>query len=377
MQYRKFGNTGIDVSALGFGAMRFPTKEGRIDVDEAVKMIRTSIDRGVNYVDTAYGYHEGESETVVGKALKDGYRDKTYLATKSPVFSYNQESDFDKFLDTQLKRLEVECIDFYLLHALNNKYWENVVLKYNLLDKMERARKEGKIKYIGFSFHDDYPVFDTILNGYDGWDFCQIQYNYLNIDHQAGMKGLKQAGEKGLGVVIMEPLLGGKLANPNNEVQNIFKAVNDDTPVKWALDWIWNQKEVSLLLSGMSSMEHVNNNLDYADKSAVGKLSPLQLETIDKAIEKFAEIKAVPCTGCKYCVPCPNNVDIPQNFRMYNEAHAYNTIDECKHHYKQMKNSKDGDKTAGACIQCGICESKCPQNIEISGMMTRVDELFN
>lgn len=227
MQYREFGKTGEKVSALGFGCMRLPTLGNltrSIDEPQAVRMIHNGIDNGINYIDTAFFYHEGRSEGLVGKALENGYRNKVLLATKSPFTGFKLGVEFDRILDTQLKRLKTDHIDMYLLHAANLKAWKNSALKFDLLSKMERAREQGKIRYIGFSFHDNLDAFMTILNGYDHWDFCQIQYNYVDIDHQAGTKGLEAAAAKGLGVIVMEPLLGGKLASPTDNVRAALPA---------------------------------------------------------------------------------------------------------------------------------------------------------
>ena len=236
MQYRPFGKTGESVSVLGFGAMRFETENGIIKEKEAVSLLRAAIDGGVNYVDTAYFYLEGQSEALVGRALRDGYREKVHLATKSPVFALESAEDFDRILNEQLERLETRTIDFYLLHSLSLKTYEEKVLGYGLLDKMEKARADGKIRHIGFSFHDSHEAFLKILNGYDGWDFCQLQLNYIDVENQAGLRGLEEAAAKGLGVIVMEPLLGGKLANPAPGVRAVLPSSR--TPVEWALDFL-------------------------------------------------------------------------------------------------------------------------------------------
>lgn len=222
MQYRQFGRMAEKVSALGFGAMRMPMAGGEIDEPEAIRMIRRAIDGGVNYVDTAYFYHDGKSESLVGKALKDGYREKTYVATKSPIGLHKCPEDFDRCLETQLERLDIGTIDFYLMHALDRGGWDNVAVPFGLIDKMEKAKADGKIRHIGFSFHDDFDTFRRIIDSYDGWEFCQIQFNYIDIDHQAGLRGLEYAAAKGLGVIVMEPLLSGKLASPVPGVQRVL-----------------------------------------------------------------------------------------------------------------------------------------------------------
>ena len=221
MRYREMGKTGVKVSVLGFGCMRLPTVDGddsRIDEERAIKIIRNGIDSGINYVDTAYGYHSGNSERLVGKALKDGYRDKVNLATKLPLWNINCEEDVDRLLNEQLAKLDTDYIDFYLLHAVNNDSWENKVLKFNVLPKLEQKLAEGKIRHLGFSFHDDLEVFKKVIDSYDGFEFCQIQFNYIDVDYQAGMEGLQYAASKGLGVIVMEPLLGGKLAAPHEKI---------------------------------------------------------------------------------------------------------------------------------------------------------------
>ncbi|MGI6669682.1 MAG: aldo/keto reductase [Acetivibrionales bacterium] len=381
MQYRKFGRYDFEVSALGFGTMRLPTEgdidhgnrlSGKIVEDEAIRMLRHAIDHGVNYIDTAYGYHEKRSETLTGKALKDGYRDKVMLATKSPVWLVEKPEDFDRILDEQLKKLQTEYLDFYLLHSLNLDLWENKVLKFDLIQRAEAAQKAGKFKYLGFSFHDEYDVFVKIVDSYDKWDFCQIQYNYMDIDYQAGTKGLKYAASKGLAVVVMEPLLGGRLANPPKYIEAMLEENGvDRSPVDLALQWLWSQPEVTVVLSGMSTMQQVEENLESAKNSKVGLLSPEVMEIIDRVRNKYRERAVIPCTGCSYCMPCPNDVDIPKNFDIYNNGIIHEDIKGAKVIYNGIFSES---KRASECVGCKVCEDKCPQGIEISTWMEKVDK---
>lgn len=371
MHYRKFGNTGLEISGLGFGAMRMPTieKNGQhvIDEDKAIAMIRHSIDEGVNYVDTAYPYHDEQSEILVGKALKDGYRDKTYLATKSPVWKIEKEEDFEKYLDEQLHKLQVDYIDFYLLHAIGKERFENVILKYNLMEQMEKMKAKGKIKYMGFSFHDDAAAFREIIDYTDQWDFCQIQFNYIDVDNQATVKGLEYAASKDIPVIIMEPLLGGKLANPPKNVADALDS--SKTAVEWALDFIWDRPEVALLLSGMSTPEQVKDNLVYADRASIGMLSDKDKEMFEKAKIIYDTMALVSCTKCRYCMPCPHGLDIPEIFDAYNQTVSVG-MDEAIELYQSF------DLNAANCVACRLCEEECPQHIVISEVMTDVDKVF-
>lgn len=380
MEYRKFGSLDFEVSALGFGAMRLPTKENKenpannIDEAEAIRIMRHAIDQGVNYIDTAYPYHAGYSEFVTGKALQDGYREKVKLATKSPTWLIKQPEDFDRLLDEQLQKLQTGYIDFYLLHALSRNSWNNVILKFDIIKRAEAAKEAGKIKHIGFSFHDEGPAFIEMIDGYDKWEFCQIQYNYLDMENQAGIKGLKHASSKGIAVVIMEPLLGGRLANPPKDVKAILDEKGEDkSAAAWALQWLWNQPEVACVLSGMSSMEQVIDNLAAAEKSGVGTFSQQDDDIMERVIKKYGERAAIPCTGCNYCMPCPNSVNIPKNFEFYNGSVIHDDLSGAKFGYN---NFFDKANHASECIQCQICEEKCPQQIKISEWLPRVHEML-
>ena len=368
MKYRVLGKTGVEVSALGFGCMRLPVLENdQIDEAEAIRIIRNGIDSGINYLDTAFGYHNGQSEILVGKALKDGYRNKAYLATKLPLWNIKCEEDVDKIFNEQLEKLDTDYIDFYLLHAVNNESWETKVLKFDVLPKLEKKLAEGKIKHLGFSFHDDLEVFRKIVDSYDGFEFCQIQFNYIDTDYQAGLEGLEYAASKGLGVIVMEPLLGGKLANPHEKIADLLPT--EKTPVEWALDFIWNRPEVGMLLSGMGTEQMVTDNIGYADNSYVGMLSENDLSMLAEAKHIFDEMNLVPCTGCEYCMPCPAGVRIPEVFS------AFNKITEGgRRLVKEI--FPDIETNASLCKKCGKCESACPQHIEIIKTLKNVIDKF-
>lgn len=375
MKYRKFCDDWM-VSVLGFGCLRLPTKDGipmseNIDEYETTKMMRYAIENGVNYFDTAYNYHDGKSEVALGNALKGGYREKVKIATKSPVWKIKEASDFDKYLEEQLNRLQMEHIDFYFFHGLNKDRWENIVLKYGLLSKMQEAQKDGRIGKIGFSFHDEYSVFKQIIDGYNKWDFCQIQYNYMDVKYQAGEKGLKYAGEKNIPVIIMEPLLGGKLANPPQIIRDMIP--NNISPVDLALRWIWNNKEVSHLLSGMNSMEQVKANILFAENAEIDSINTEQMMLIEKIREEYSKRISIKCTGCRYCMPCPNNINIPKMFERYNNAMMYGDLNDAKLTY--FRNLEEHER-ASKCVGCRVCEKKCPQKIEISKNMEIISKTF-
>ena len=377
MNYRDFGKTGLRLSALGMGCMRLPRIGGRnecIDENAAVALIRQAIDGGINYVDTAWNYHGGNGEPLVGKALRDGYRQKTFLATKLPAYLVNERKDMDDFLSRQLQRLETDHIDFYLLHALSRQTWKTVN-ENGVFEFLEKARREGNIRYAGFSFHDDYPVFDEILNAYD-WDFCQIQYNIIDTDYQAGKKGLLQAAAKGIAVIIMEPLRGGGITH--NIPENI-QAVWDSLPLRrspadGALSWLWDQPEVGIVLSGMSTAEQLEENLQIAGRSGIGMLSRQEKARMAEIRRLYRERIRINCTGCGYCMPCPQGVDIPGSFQYLNLGAMINNPQEGRRLYHLLV--KDKGKSASQCIACGECLDKCPQRLPIPEILQTVVQEF-
>jgi predicted aldo/keto reductase-like oxidoreductase len=379
MQYRNFGKLDWKVSALGFGCMRFPTSDGsrlspNINEAEALRMVRHAIDSGVNYIDTAYPYHGGQSEVVVGKALKDGYREKVRLATKLPVWLIESEADFDRLLNEQLEKLQTSSIDFYLLHALSHNRWQDIVLKHNLLDRAKAALADGRIRHLGFSFHDEYDAFEEIVNGSDQWSFCQIQYNYMDTENQAGVRGLKLAASKGLAVVVMEPLMGGRLADPPKDVREAMESYPmQRSAAEWALQWLWDQPEVSVVLSGMSDLTQVDENLRAAGHSLIGSFTPADQALIAEVREKYKARIAIPCTKCNYCMPCPNGLNIPANFEFFNFAHLYDNVPDARYKYQVFLTEA---QRSSSCIACGLCEELCPQKIPISEWMPKVSELL-
>jgi len=377
MQYRTFGKLDWRPSALGFGAMRLPVIDhdmSRIDEEEATRMIRHAIDHGVNYVDTAYPYHQQQGEPFVGRALRDGYRERVRLATKMPTWLIEKPEDFDRYLALQLERLQVERIDFYLLHALEAARWARL-RDLGVLDWAERQMAAGLIGYLGFSFHDSFEVFKEIVDACDHWTLAQIQYNYMDVDYQAGQRGLRYAAAKGLAVVIMEPLRGGQLARvpPPQAVAALWATADRQrTPADWALQWLWNQPEVSLVLSGMSTMQQVEENLASAGRSGVGSLSAEELALIERVRAAYRGLSPIPCTQCRYCVPCPNGVEIPRIFEIYNDVMMYNDPRTGRMLYGWLKETQRADQ----CVECGQCQDACPQGIPIIEWLKKAHALL-
>ena len=381
MLYRKLGKTGCDVSVLGFGCMRFPIVGSTsavdlfdpskpIDETAAGEMIHYAIEHGINYFDTAYPYHGGQSEVFLGKHLKP-YREKVLLATKLPTWLVQDQHDFERFLGEQLTRLDTDYIDLYLLHGLNRQLWAGMK-ELGALDFLNKVLADGRIRYAGFSFHDDVKIFKEIVDSY-GWAMCQIQYNYFDEYYQAGKEGLKYAASKGAGVVIMEPLRGGKLTDRIPEqIQKLWdSAPVKRTPAEWALRWVWNHREVATSLSGMNSMAQLIENIRIAEYAEAGTLSGAELQVVAEVCEAYRNMLQIGCTGCAYCVPCPNGVNIPLNFSLYNDSFMFKDEDLNFMLYNHMLTP---EQRASNCAECGECEEHCPQQIKIPEELKKVHE---
>lgn len=354
--------------------MRLPlnsTNQADINEPEAIKLIRYAIDKGVNYVDSAYVYHEGQSEAVVGKALEDGYRERVKIATKMPVFSVEKKADLDRIFETQLKRLKTDCIDFYLLHALMKPTWQKVK-ELDILNWAENKIAEGKIGHLGFSFHDEYEVFKEIVEAYD-WAFCQIQYNYLDEHYQAGKKGLEYAANKGLAVVVMEPLAGGLLAvQPPVDIQSEWDRVGvKRSPAEWGLRWVWNHPEVATALSGMNSMAQLRENLAVAEVSGPNTLTGQEISALSKSRELFQSCGYIGCSKCRYCSHCPQSIDIPVTLAFLNQYASKRREPEMQERIKrQYAEAVPEENRANNCIHCGQCEQVCPQHLPVRKLLT-------
>ncbi len=378
MQYRKYGKLDWEVSALGFGNLWLPEVNHDYNVVNepvATEMLRYAIDNGVNYIDTAYDYHNGASEVAVGKALLDGYREKVKLASKMPTWLIKTKDDFDKFLGEQLKKLQTDKLDFYLLHTLDKKKWDNLT-NLNVIDWAEKAMGEGLIDHLGFSFHDHIDVFKEIIDYHD-WTFTQIVYNYVDYQREAGEEGLKYAASKGLAVNAMTPIQSGYIGiTPKPEVQAIW----DEMPVKrspaeWALHWAWNRPEVSVVLSGMNTMPQVVENLASADRSGVGRLSEKELAIIERVRQKYLEVGLIGCINCGHCGGCPEGVAIPEIIDVFNQYYASDIHirdrvpdnDPNRIRYASIPDENKGDQ----CSKCELCEQVCPQRLPVIKLMKK------
>jgi len=379
MLYRKLSKTGIDLSILGFGCMRLPIvdhKPEKIDYVKAGQMLHYAIDNGVNYVDTAYFYHgtvfgqRGESEPFVGEALSGGWRKKVHLATKMPLFHLTQKDQMESFLKEQLGRLKTDYLDFYLLHGLNGETWDRMK-DLGVREFLDRKKKEGKLRFPAFSFHGQAEDFIKICDEYD-WTFAQIQYNYMDTDFQAGYKGLKYAADKGIGVVVMEPLKGGKLAQKiPPEMMSVFdESVIKRTPAEWALRFVWNEPGVSTVLSGMNTMDQVVENIRTAGDGVADSLDKDELLIFNKLRNAMGIRIKADCTSCRYCMPCESGVDIPEVLAALNSAAVWNDPNPWLTGYVRV-NGK-----AGKCTSCKECEGICPQQLPISSLMNEAVSLF-
>jgi len=377
MLYRKMPKIDVELSILGFGCMRLPTnKDGSIAKNRAIAQIRHGIDHGINYLDTAWPYHGGQSEPLLGEALEDGYRDKVYIATKLPSWLVNDRDDMDVYLNKQLELLKSDCIDFYLIHNLNGIIWDSLKAK-QVLDFINKAKSSGRIRYAGFSFHGHVNDFKTIVDDYD-WEFCQIQYNYLDEYHQAGREGLEYAAAKDLGLIIMEGLRGGNLGipEPPAEIAKLWNsAERQRTPAEWALRWIWDHPEVTVVLSGMNEEDHIEENLRIAGDARPESLHEKEKAIVQQVSSMYKKLMQVDCTGCEYCKPCPEGVNIPASFEILNKLHLFKNERESKFIYTARCCGifRGGEpEFASQCVECGECIGKCPQQIDIPTVLKNV-----
>ena len=407
MRYRSFGRTGFSPSALGFGAMRLPMIAagaeaagtdapafGTIDVPLATAMLRRAVEAGITYVDTAYVYHEGQSEPWLGYALREVARDlfgagdagvaelrrRVKVATKLPQWKVEKRDDCRRFFEEQLERLRLDSVDFYLLHSLGDESLARV-REHDMLGWAREELAAGRIGHLGFSFHGGLEAFRKVVDETELWDFCQIQYNFMDEDYQAGTAGLEYAAGKGMGVIVMEPLRGGQLARrPPEAVAALWAAADERreaqglaprTPVEWALDWVWDHEQVSFLLSGMSDLAQLEENLAYADRSGVGLLTAEEREVFGRVRDAYLALSPIPCTDCRYCLPCPSGVAIPDVFEIYNNAVMYGTGPEgARFAYGWLEESE----RAELCTECRACEELCPQQIAIVEWLERVQQ---
>ena len=404
MEQRTFGKIDFRPSVLGFGAMRLPQiadgaepvdpAYGRIDVPTANAMLRRAVEAGVNYIDTAYPYHDGASERWLGQALRvvadelfgsgaDGLarlRTRLKVATKLPMFRVQSRDDCERYFSEQLERLQLPSVDFYLLHGLRAGSLAKLH-EYDVLGWAEEALATGRIGHLGFSFHDQYPVFEELVDATDLWEFCQIQYNFMDEEFQAGTRGLRYAADKGLGVIVMEPLRGGRLTRtPPPAVAALWDAADARraaagqparTTAEWALQWVWHHPEVSFLLSGMSTPEQLEENLACAERAAVGALSAEELETCRAVREAYLASSPIDCTNCRYCMPCPSGVAIPEILNLYNDAIIYDTgRAAARFSYGWLPQPSHAE----SCTKCGACEKICPQQIAIPDWLEKISE---
>jgi uncharacterized protein len=383
MLYRKLGKTNIESSVLGFGAMRLPMVgaqsgmagfDPNIPIDEpaATKMVEHALEKGVTYFDTAYGYHGGKSELFVGKALRN-HRSKVMIATKLPSWNVQKPEDLEKFFTEQLQKLGIDYLDCYLIHGLDTNNWAKMK-GMGTLEFLDKLRSSGRIRCAGFSFHDEVKVFKDIVDAFD-WDMCLLQFNFYDRDYQAGTQGISYAAGRGIGIVVMEPLRGGKLADRiPQEVQTLWdSAPVKRSPAEWAMRWVWDHPEVTTVLTGSSSLEQLSEHTRIADQAIAKSLTADEHELIERVRQQYRKMLKVDCTGCAYCMPCPTGVNIPMNFNLYNDCFLFKGAEMNKFFYSQFLTPA---QRASACSECRECVEKCPQHIDIPTDLKVVAKYF-
>lgn len=379
MQYRPMGRTGVKVSALGFGMLRLPMlSDGQtVDSDQSVEMVHRAIEGGVNYIDTGRVYMGGQSEQTVGKALAGGWRDRVYVTSKAPWWMMERPEDFEKFFDESRRAMDTDVIDFYHIHMIMHRGWKDKVVPFRLIEKMEKLKAEGKIRFSGFSFHDRLQLFKQVIDANPTWDFCLIQHNYLDYEYEAGVLGPKYAAANGMGVAVMKPVRTGFLANLPGSMREALASTGVKKPdVEWALDYLWDIPEVSVAVSGMGSMKDVEANLDYASRARPNMLNPDEREALGNAIHAFRSAPGhVDCTGCYQCIPCPHNVAIGYIFAyVYNNYLMHGDMKKAMSDYTLAMSPVQRGAPASACVSCGACLEKCPQGLDIPKLLVQVKE---
>lgn len=377
MQYRPMGRTGVNVSALGFGMLRLPMKNGHVDFDQTTPMVHRAIEGGVNYIDTGRVYMGGESEQAVGKALAGGWRDRVYVTSKMPWWEMQSADDFEKFFDQSRRTIDTDVIDFYHIHMIMHRAWKDYVLPYRLIEKMENLKAQGKIRFMGFSFHDSLQLFKRVVEYTPAWDFCLIQHNYLDYEYEAGVLGPKYAAANGMGLAVMKPVRTGFLANLPQSMREALASTGIRKPdAKWALDYLWDIPEVSVAVSGMGSMEDVEENLSYATKAKPNMLTPAEREALGAAIYAYRHAPGhIDCTGCYQCIPCPQNVAIGYIFAyVYNNYLLHRNKERAMMDYTVSMSPVQRGDPASSCIGCGECLAKCPQHLDIPNLLAKVKE---
>jgi len=369
MLYRHWNTLSLRTSALGFGCMRFKTINGKVDEDLAISLLHQAYDRGINYFDTAYVYLDGQSEGVLGRAMKDFNRSSFHIATKYSLWNLTDPTEIIQVIDRQLANLQTNYIDFYLMHAVNKTRLQTMI-DLGLMDVIKKWKDQGKIHYIGFSFHDDYSTFKQVLDLFP-WDFCQIQFNYVDKDIQQGLQGYHDLVDRHIPIIVMEPLKGGSLAHFNETIEESFKTKNNDSMVKWAFRWVSSLPGVMVALSGMNERAQLEENLDIYDHFE--EMTNDDYQFVEKMAAKFKKLEVVGCTKCGYCMPCPFGVQIPNNFSIINDHMMYKNDSSAEWSYGFLE-SKKGD--ASVCVACGACLTKCPQKIDIPNRLIDVQDLM-